>query len=247
MRDLNAKELLVIHIEIGRSTIDWTFGKQLLELFSNFDNRLAPQTLSVWGDKVANLSEIEDVQPHWASLGQMRVDGSLSEFHIGVAWHRKLTTRYQAEIKHESQNVRGRRIPATLSVYAKPHKAIDWRGFANLLYEFTEAHYGFAHLHRDAHLRSDLSEAREPSWITGQRTPKTVPQLGWSTFFGRPYVDIVIPLFDESQNETMAKLGDGVAITLTDSILDVADRFEDFNKTRSKAKACFPENFFDIS
>jgi hypothetical protein len=246
MKDLTAKELLVIHIEIGRPTIDWAFGKELLELFSNFDKRLAPQTLSVWSDKVADLSEIEDVQPHWAGLGQMRGNGSLSEFHVGVGWQRKLTTRYQAEIRHESRSIRGRLIPAKLSVYAKPHKAIDWGGFANLLYKLTEAQYGFAHLHRDAHLRADLSEAREPTWITGQRTPETVPQLGWSTFFGRPYVDIVNPLLDQSQNVKTAKIGDGYAITLTDSILDVADGFDGFNKIRSKMKTSFPKNFFDI-
>ncbi|MFX0542679.1 hypothetical protein ACEWPM_013215 [Roseovarius sp. S4756] len=246
MRDLTAKELLVIHIEIGRPTIDWAFGKQLLDLFFNFDHRLAPKTLSVWGEKVANLSGSEDVRPHWAGLGQMRVNGSLSEFHVGIGWHRKLTTMYHAEIQHESQNIRGRLIPAKLSVYAKPHRAIDWRGFTNLLFELTEAQYGFAHLHRDAHLRTDLSEAREPIWITGDRTSKTVPQLGWSTFLGRPYVDIVSPLSDQIQDVEIAKIGDGYAITLTDSILDVADRYEEFNEIRSKVKTCFPRSFFDI-
>lgn len=246
MRDITAKELLVIQIEIGKPTIDWTFGKQLLELFSNFDSRLAPQTISVWGDKVADFSEIEDARRHWAGLRQIRVDGSLSEFHIGAGWHRMLTTRYQAEIKHESRDIRGCLIPATLSVYAKPHKAIDWHGFTNLLYELTEAQYGFAHLYRDAHLRADLSEAREPSWITDQRTPTTVPQLGWSTYFGQPYLNMVSTLVGQSQNVNIAKIGDGYSITLTDSILDVADDFEEFNRTRAKVKTCFPEDFFDI-
>ena len=247
MQDLTAKELLVIHIEIGRPTIDWAFGRQLLELFSNFDKRLAPQTLSVWSDKVADLSEIEDVQPHWAGLGQMRVNGSLSEFHIGVGWQRKLTTRYQAEIQHESRNIRGRLIPATLSVYAKPHKAIDWGGLTNLLYELTEAQYGFAHPHRDAHLRADLSEAREPTWITDQRTSETLPQLGWSTFLGPPYVENIEPLLDQNQNVKIARIGGGYAITLTDNIMDVADEFERFKTIRTNVKASFPRNFFDIS
>ena len=191
MRDLTAKELLVIHIEIGRPTIDWEFGKSLLELFRDHDRRLAPQTLSIWSDNAADLSNIENAQPHWARIGTIRGNGSFSEFHVGVGWHRKLTTRYQAEIKHESRNVRGKLIPATLSIYAKPHKAIDWRGFANRLYRLTQARYGFAHLYRDAHPRADLSEAREPTWITGQRSSVSVPQLGWSTFLGAPYADFI--------------------------------------------------------
>ncbi len=247
MRDITSKELLVIHIEIGTPTIDWAFGKQLLELFANYDSRLVPQSLSVWGDKAADLSGIEDAQPHWAGIGQTRVNGSLSEFHVGVGWQRKLTTRYQAEIRHESRNNRGRPIPAELSVYAKPHKSIDWRNFANLLYQLTETQYGFAHLYRDAHKRADLSEAREPTWITGQRTPTTVPQLGWSTFLGRPYADLVSPLLDQSLDAKIAKIGDGFAITLTDNIFDVAGGYEAFNQTRSKIKGCFPKNFFDFS
>jgi hypothetical protein len=247
MRDITEKELLVIHVEIGRPTIDWAFGKQLLELFADHDNRLAPQTLSIWNDKVADLTRVEDAQPHWASIAQMRVNGSLSEFHVGVGWHRKLTTRYQAEIRHESRDIRGRLMPATLSVYAKPHKAIDWRGFAHNLYKFTEAEYGFVHLYRDAHRRADVSEAREPTWITGQRTPTTVPQLGWSTFLGRSYVDIAGPLSLElSQNAKIAEIGGGVAITLTDSIMDVADDFNEFNSIRLTMKSLFPNNFFQL-
>ncbi|MBB5721458.1 hypothetical protein FHS72_001070 [Loktanella ponticola] len=63
MRDITAKELLIINIEIGRPTIEWDFGKQLLELFANHDKRLAPQTLSIWGNKAADLSEIEEPNP----------------------------------------------------------------------------------------------------------------------------------------------------------------------------------------
>lgn len=85
MRDLTAKELLVINFEIGRSTIEWDFGKQLLELFANHDKRLAPQTLSIWGNKAADISEIENAQPHWAGIGSMRINGAPSEFHVGVA------------------------------------------------------------------------------------------------------------------------------------------------------------------
>jgi len=246
MRDLTAKELLVINIEIGRSTIEWEFGKQLLELFANHDKRLAPQTLSIWGNKAADISEIENAQPHWAGIGSMRINGAPSEFHVGVGWHRKLTTRYQAEIRHESKNVRGRLIPATLSIYAKPHKAIDWRSFANQLYEFTEAQYGFAHLYRDAHLRADLSTAREPTWIINQRTLSGVPQLGWSTFLGAPYADF-IPDALRQESQTMAQeIGSGVAITLTDSIMDVSKAYEKFDARRSEMKATFPKGFFEI-
>lgn len=51
MRDITAKELLVIHIDIGKPTIGWDFGKQLLEIFANHDKRLAPQALSIWVKK----------------------------------------------------------------------------------------------------------------------------------------------------------------------------------------------------
>ena len=246
MRDMTAKELLVMDIEIGRPTIDRDFGKQLLELFASHDKRLVPQTLSIWSDKVADLAELENAQPHWAGIGTMQVNGALSEFHVGVGWHRKLTTRYQAEIRHESRNVRGRLIPATLSVYAKPHKAIDWRGFANRLYEFTEAQYGFVHLHRDAHLRADLSEAQEPNRITAERTTTSVPQLGWSTFLGKPYAEFGQPILDASKNGTVVEIGDGAAITVTESIMDVANSYKAFDQERAKLKARFPEKFFII-
>lgn len=246
MRDITAKELVVIQVEIGRSTIDWDFGKQLLELFSNHDKRLVPQSLSIWSNKVADFSEVNDARPHWAGIGQIRSNGSLSEFHVGIGWHRKLTTRYQAEIQHESRSNRGRLIPAKLSVYAKPHKAIDWRTFANQIYELTEAQYGFVHMYRDAHLRADLSEAREPTWITGQRTPTCVPQLGWSTFLGAPYAEFIPHSLKSCDQAMIQEIGSGTAITLTNSIMDISETYEDFDTKRSKMKALFPESFFEI-
>jgi hypothetical protein len=227
MRDITAKELLIIQIEIGRPTTDWAFGKQLLELFASHDKRLAPQTLSIWGDKIADLSALEDAQSHWAGIGTMRDNGSLREFHVGVGWHRKLTT-----------------IPAKLSVYAKPHKAIDWSGFANRLYELTEAQYGFAHLYRDAHLRADFSEAREPTWITEKRTATPVPQLGWSTFLGEPYANLVPSNLSQHQGVSVDQIGAGVAITLTDNVMDVSDDFGSFKLKRAELKASFPKLFF---
>ena len=246
MRDITAKELVVMQVEIGRSTIDWDFGKQLLELFSNHDKRLVPQSLSIWSNKVADFSEVNDARPHWAGIGQIRVNGSLSEFHVGIGWHRKLTTRYQAEIQHESRSNHGRLIPAKLSVYAKPHKAIDWGTFANLIYELTEAQYGFVHMYRDAHLRADLSEAREPTWITSQRTPTCVPQLGWSTFLGAPYAEFIPHSLKSCDQAMIQDIGSGTAITLTNSIMDISETYEDFDTRRSQMKALFPENFFEI-
>lgn len=246
MRDITAKELLVIHIEIGRPTIAWDFGKQLLEIFANHDKRLAPQTLSIWGKKKADLSEIENAQPHWAGIGTIRAKGTFSEFHVGVCWHRKLTTRYLAAIRHEDRNVQGGLIPGGLAIYAKPHKEIDWRGFANRLYEFTEAQYGFVHLYRDAHLRADLSEAREPTWVTGQRSSTHIPQLGWSTFLGHPYADFIPDTLRQDGQATIQKIGSGVAITLTDNIMDVSEAYENFDARRSAMKSMFPKDFFGI-
>ncbi|MEM8796059.1 MAG: hypothetical protein AAGE61_10870 [Pseudomonadota bacterium] len=236
----------MIHVEIGRSTIDWDFGKQLLELFCNHDKRLVPQSLSIWSEKIADFSEVDDARPHWAGVGQIRANGSLSEFHVGIGWHRKLTTRYQAEIQHESRDNRGHLIPATLSVYAKPHKAIDWGTFANRIYELTEAQYGFVHMYRDAHLRADLSEAREATWITGQRTSTCIPQLGWSTFLGAPYAEFIPNTLERCDQAMVQEIGSGIAITLTNSIMDVSEMYEDFDTKRSKMKALFPENFFEI-
>lgn len=246
MRDITAKELVVMQVEIGRSTTDWDFGKQLLELFANHDKRLVPQSLSIWGDKIADFSAVDDARPHWAGIGQIRGNGSLSEFHVGIGWHRKLTTRYQAEIQHERRDNRGRLIPANLSVYAKPHKAIDWGTFANKIYALTEAQYGFVHMYRDANLRADRSEAREATWITSQRTSTGVPQLGWSTFLGASYAEFIPNSLRNCDHAGIKEIGSGTAITLTKSIMDISEKYEDFDTKRSQMKALFSENFFEI-
>jgi|GEM_PF-6680468 len=237
MRDITARELIVFHIVFGKSTIDWQFGKQLLRVFAGHDQRLAPQILTVWGDKVADFSDVEDARPHWAGIGQMRAKGSMSEFHVGLGWRRSLTTKYQAEIVHEHRNVKGCYLPASLSVYAKPHNSIDWRGFAEQLYELTDAQYGFMHLN-----------AREPTWTAEKRTSDTIPQLGWSTFLGRPYAETASHFLERSQHAehsvSVAKLRCGIAITLSDNIGCVADSFDDFNRTRNNVKSWFPEGFF---
>ena len=243
MADIIAKELLVIHIEISRKTTVWDFGRDLLEVFLDHDPRLKPEALYVWGDKVSDFSGLKDAKGHWAGIAQMR---SMSEFHVGLEWKRRLTTRYQAEIQHESLNIRGRLIPATLSFYAKPHKKIDWKGFAERLYDLTEASYGFLHIHRDAHLRSDLSNAREPTWIVAERTETSVPNLGWSTFIGNEYAQY-IEVEKLERSDAMTRVSDhGIAITLSEQVMDFCDSFTAFDERRNLVKRAFTNNFFTM-
>jgi hypothetical protein len=246
MADITAKELLVLHIGISRKTTDWDFGRDLLEVFLDHDPRLKPEALYVWGDKVSDFSRLEDAKSHWAGIAQMRSNGSMSEFHVGLEWKRRLTTRYQAEIRHESRNIRGRLIPASLSFYAKPHKQIDWKGFAECLYDLTEASYGFLHIHRDAHMRSDLSSARESTWIVSERTENSVPNLGWSTFIGNEYAQYIEAEKLERSGATTRVSDHGIAITLSEQVMDVCDSFSAFNERRNLVKRSFANDFFTM-
>lgn len=246
MADVTAKELLVLHIEMSRKTTDWDFGKELLQVFLDHDPRLNPETLHVWGDKVADFSCLEDAKRHWAGIAQMRSNGSMSEFHVGLEWKRRLTTRYQAEIQYESRDIRGRLIPATLSFYTKPHKKIDWKGFAERLYDLTEASYGFLHIHRDAHMRSDLSKAREPTWIVSECTETSVPNLGWSTFIGNEYAKYIEAEKLERSNATTRISEHGIATTLSQHVMDICDSFSAFDERRNLVKRLFTDDFFTI-
>ncbi|MEM8776132.1 MAG: hypothetical protein AAGF53_13925 [Pseudomonadota bacterium] len=244
MADIMAKELLTLQIEVSRETIEWDFGKELLSVFLEHDPRLNPQTLHVWHDKVSDFHSLEDAKQHWAGIAQMRSHGSMREFHVGLEWKRRLTTRYQAEIRHESRDIRGHLRPATLSFYAKPHKQIDWKDFAERLYDLTEARYGFLHIKRDAHMQSDLSTAREPTWIVAERTKNSVPNLGWFTFIGNEYCDFFEVEKLERAGAKTRRFDHGIAITLSGNAMDVCNDFESFDSKRSFVKRTFGDGFF---
>lgn len=243
MADIRATELLVLQVKIGCRTTDWAFGAQLLRCFTETDARLVPQTLHIWSHKMGDFLTVEDAQPHWATIGQSRVHGAMTEFNVGLTWKRKLTVKYQAEITHEGPNFRGRRRPATLMVYAAAHKGVDWRGFANRIYAVTEAEAGFVHIFRDAHKRADASTAREPTFGQYDFTEHHIPNLGWSTFLGPRLAPFVDRAAVQKAGGLVQDIGQGVAITLSQDVMDVCKNYATFDRIRAAVIATFPDGF----
>lgn len=244
MSDLMTKELLTLHVNIGCPTVGWDFGRALLGIFTDLDPRLAPQTLHIWSRKAGDFTDLDAVKPHWATLGQSRNNGSLFEFAVGLEWRRRLTTKYQAEIKHETKDMRGRKINAGLSVYAVPNKGIDWLAFAHKIYACTQPEIAFMHIHRDAHKRADQSGAREPMFAPHDCTDVTIPNLAWSTYLGPKYSTQANRAALGKTTARVDEIGDGVAITLSNAITDICTDFAAFDSTRDAAKTCFPSGFF---
>lgn len=244
MADLTTKELLTLHVDIPGPTVGWDFGRALLGIFTDLDHRLAPQTLHIWSHKVGEFTGVDAVKPHWATLGQSRVHGSLFEFAVGLEWRRRLTTKYQAEIKHETKDMRGRKINASLSVYAVPNKGIDWQAFAHKIYALTQPNIAFMHIHRDAHKRTDMAQAREQMFLPVDCTATTIPNLAWSTYFGPKYRHQVNRADLAKTNATVTDIGEGLAITLSNTITDIFADFTQFDQARSAVKSTFQPAFF---
>ncbi|WP_092886715.1 hypothetical protein [Roseicitreum antarcticum] len=55
------------------------------------------------------------------------------------------------------------------------------------------------------------------------------------------------PILERTLSAKIDEIGDGIAIALTDSILDLADDYEEFDEARSDVKGLFPKTFFYMS
>lgn len=239
--------MIRMFINTDAATTDWSVGKEVLLAFCEADFRLVPESIYQWETRIGEFHSIEQCEPHWAGIARSRIRGSLIEFPIGLGWRRKKDIRYQAEIKHSQTNMLGHWLSGKLSVYAAPHKTVDWLPAFRRLCRVMRPTFGL--LHYFVPIEDTERSGTPESYFGGgvgppRGTLKDIPNLGWATFLGGELAKAVKAEQIEEAGFTIEKINDGYLLRLTDNINDLADNYSHFSKRRAELKKLFPDDFF---
>ncbi|MHC2460663.1 hypothetical protein ACVMIX_007367 [Rhizobium leguminosarum] len=228
-------------------TTDWSIGREVLSAFCETDERLMPEHLYQWETCIGEFETVEQCKDSWAWIAEVRANGSKHEFPLGLGWRRKKAVRYQAEIKHSGNNALGRWNGGDLSVYAAPHKTVDWLPVFRRACNALTPTFGLLHYF------TPIEDAGRPGTAEGyfsggiiprKGMPERIANIGWATFFGGEFAKDVKAEQIAEAGFAIEKVGDGYLARITDNINDVADNYPHFSKQRAELKKLFPDDFF---
>ncbi|MFV8628698.1 hypothetical protein ACNRDB_04290 [Ralstonia pseudosolanacearum] len=244
---------LVTNIE----TVEWSFGRQVLEVLCGIDHRLVPENFDN-DEKITTAFEgIDACEKFWAP--EVIMDAGpygRTATRWDAMWKRKATVKSRGHMHHTLVNQRGEHKPGRLTIDADSHRKIDWPKLFHQLCKISDPIFGTLHLITDVEASPGafgLDEAaliaadeflRGPSGIALER--EGLPNLAWATFLGGQYaseIDVVKLHANEYQVE---KIGGGCLVTLTSSLFDVADIFPQFSLRRARLKKLLRPDLFRL-
>ncbi len=227
-------------------TTDWSLGKQVLAAFEETGTQLIPEVLFHWDDKIGPFISVEQVEPYWAQVAQMRVNGVLSEFSIGLRWKRNKVAKYEAEISHTRKDARGNTLDGRLSVYAPLHKKTDWRHLGARICEVMNADLAMLHCFTSFDNEPAQSNTPESYFRSFTIVDAKIPNIGWGMFYGRRFVHEVDEAAISAAGFPVQRIGEGYLVQVTEDINDVVNDFDRFSKRRAELKSLFRDDLFLI-
>ncbi|UTW46448.1 hypothetical protein KFE80_06100 [bacterium SCSIO 12696] len=232
-------------ITMGQTT-DWSVGRRVLNAFGDISPKLLPETLYQWEQKIGPFESVESTEPYWAYISKMRVDGSLSEFPIGLRWKRTRAVKYEAEVRHTDRNIKGDIIEGRLDIYAEPHKKIDWGGLGVKLGEAMNASVAMAHCFASFDDQKYVHGTPESAFRTLSIKDGKIPNFGWGMFLGGEFSKEVKFDLISSAGFIVKQAAEGFWIQVTEDINDVANNFTFFSRRRAELKSLFRNDLFLI-
>jgi len=230
----------------SKPTAEWSLGRQVLAAFEEVSPQLAPEVLYQWEDKIGPFESVEATEPYWAQLAQMRVNGALSEFPVGLRWKRNRAAKYEAEISHTRSDARGNTIDGRLNVYAAVHKKTNWCLLGARLGELMNADLAMLHCFASFDNQSVRSNTPESRFRSFTILDGKVPNIGWGMLYGGRFVHEVDAAAISAAGFPVQKIGDGYFVQVTEDINDVVNDFDMFSKRRAKLKSLFRDDLFLI-
>lgn len=241
-----AKDEIKFSAITSESTTGWSLGKQVLVAFEQGGPQLVPEVLYQWEDKIGPFESIEKTEPYWAQLAQMRVNGALSEFPVGLRWKRNRTVKYEAEISHTRKDARGNVVDGRLNVYAAVHKKTDWRLLGARLSELIGAKMAMLHCFASFDSQPVKSNTPESYFRSFTIQNGKIPNIGWAMFYGAKFAHEVDAAAISAAGFPVQKIGDGYLVQVTEDINDVVNDFAMFSKRRAELKSLFRDDLFLI-
>jgi hypothetical protein len=230
----------------GECTTDWSVGRRVLRAFEEAGDQFVPETLYQWEDKIGIYKSVEQAEPYWAQVAQMRMNGSLLEFPIGLRWKRSRSVKYEAEISHTGRNSRGNIIEGRLNIYAAANRKADWRSLGMRLSEAMNSNVAMMHCFASLNDQACRLTTPERDFRSFVVVNGKIPNIGWGMFFGGDFSKEVDENAVSAAGFLIETIGNGYWVQVTENINDVIHDFAMFSKRRAELKSLFRDDLFII-
>jgi hypothetical protein len=231
----------------------WSFGRDLLELLSRMDGRLAPQRAGFYEGGMTPVESIEALRAWWVPPGvEDEQAGPLSRSHDFV-W-KTSRPRSFCMVHHGLRNMRGELVPASFNFSAEWDRRTDAAGFFEDWAKLARPQLAMLHLFTPPEQIFD-PESTVGEWndfrrgwslfqsgIFGHALNPVAPYLGWGMIFGRQMLKDVDLGEVERLGIAVEEIGDALYFKLTPDLADVADDFPAFARKRGRFRELLPDD-----
>lgn len=238
------KSYVQISIRTRADTHDWPVGDAMIGALSS-NSVLVPEQLSHNPDRYSNpRMDMSCFRECWASVAQLRVNGSMFEFHQDFCWRRKRLVRSSGCLQHKKVNVKGQVVPGSLDFEADWTESVDWAGLFREWCGIIPPQLGMLHVF--SRLELDLID-RNGNFAIGSFGPALdpkVPGLGWAMFFGDEFSKQVDPLLIAESGFPLIRMGGGYLVCVTKDLGDVVGDYSGFAERRRHLESILPVGMF---
>lgn len=118
------------------------------------------------------------------------------------------------------------------------------------LIKHNSAHIGHIHLLAEPELKQYRNYYNEMVWAlnigyTTLELKKFIPNLAWGTFFGKPYIELIgLEKLLKAPAFLVEKWHDGVYIQVSENIEDTSQKFDEFDRLRTRIKEHLGHQYF---
>ncbi|MEL4892116.1 hypothetical protein PQU63_11680 [Xanthomonas protegens] len=237
------KPFIRIAISTKADTTSWSVGDALINLFTE-NSLIFPEFVSHNPDKFSeNFPGKDGCKDLWASVAQIRAQGSMSEFYQDFCLRRKKTVKYRSSLSHRMINVRSQVVPASFDLHADWSEKIEWRSLFRSLCKILKPQLAMLHLFTKSELNLIGESHNFAIGSFGTALDPKVYGVGWAMFYGDEFQNFDFKSIDFCGFEH-EQIGDGHMIMVTEKIGDVLDDYSKFDARRNELKRCFPSGFF---
>lgn len=251
------KQRVRISIVTNVETVDWRFGRQILEALCSTDERLVPEYFDNDEKVTSAFGGIDACEKLWAPEVVMDAGPyGRAATRWDSMWKRKSVVKSRGHMHHTLVNQRGERKAGQLKIDADSHKKIDWLGLFRRLCEISDPMFGTLHLITDVEASTGAFGLDEDALIASDQflagpsgailERDGIPNLAWGTFLGAQFSTGIDTLSVRASGYHAEEIGEGHLLTITPELFDVADDFPLFSERRAALKKLLKPGMFRL-
>lgn len=244
------KPYIILSLVTSIDTSSWNFGCRFLSALLLFDGKLTPEFVSNVEPIKTPFVSVDETEEFWAPTVVVRGPHGRTEAKSSFLWRRLRSVKHDGHVMHTSINKMGKKALGSIIVRAQVNREIEWLSVFRDLCMVVQPKFGMLHLFTE----QELVEAgfKSPEYLfqsgpPGWAVEGSIPNLAWASFLGDELAAEVGRERLVGHGFSVDSMANGHLITVTESLLDVAERFDEFSKRRAELKGLFRPGLFQIN